>query len=316
MKSLNCLDLLRPAHQAPILQVCNCKIGGSHVRKILVITIALLLSTTSLFAQTYDLTYNNTACLADGITYATVVVTDVSTQSKTCFKITISVNESAFTEGPNFGMQKFGFNYTGTITSIEVSDPNFWTNLKEEQMAGFGRFDTVASTTGMYRVKSLTITVCGTDLAIEGCYTAHIADFILPANSTNYCDECVTSAFFSNCGPVTKKPAPTEPCNNTAVTLSSFTAQAGKGLVTINWKTETEIDNAGFNLYRAESIDGSLVKINGDVLIPAEGSGIQGASYQFIDTAVKNRFKTYLYILEDVEFDGDTGLHGPISVTK
>ena len=91
------------------------------MKKILIITIALLLSTTNLFA--YDLIYNNTACLADGITYGTVDVTDVSTQSKTCFKVTITVNESAFTEGPNFGMQKFGFNYTGTITSIVVSDP-------------------------------------------------------------------------------------------------------------------------------------------------------------------------------------------------
>jgi hypothetical protein len=283
------------------------------MKKIFLITIALLLSTTNLFA--YDLTYNNTACLADGTTYATVVVTDVSTQSKTCFAITITVNESAFTIGPNFGMQKFGFNYTGTITSIEVSDPNFWTNLKEEQMAGFGRFDTVASTTGSYRIKSLTITVCGTDLAIEGCFTAHIADFKLPANPTNYCDECVSSAFFSSCGPIEKKPAPTEPCNNTAITLSSFTAQADKGSVTINWKTETEIDNAGFNLYRADLIGGSLVKINGDALIPGAGTSTSGASYQFIDTAVKNRMKA-VYILEDVEFDGDTVLHGSISVTK
>jgi hypothetical protein len=283
------------------------------MKKIFLITIAFLLSTTNLFAATYDLTYNNTACLADGITYATVVVTDVSANSKTCFEIKITVNESSFTEGPNFGMQKFGFNFTGTITSIDVSDPNFWTNVKEEQMSGFGPFDKVASTTGLYRVKSLTITVCGTDLAIEGCFAAHIADFILPVDPTNYCDECVTSAFFGSCGPIEKKPAPTEPCGNTAIALSSLTAQRGKGSVTINWKTETEIDNAGFNVYRADLIDGSLVKINSS-LIPAQGTSTQGASYQFIDTAVKNRFKTYLYLLEDAEFDGDTKLHGPISV--
>jgi hypothetical protein len=290
---------------------------GDHMKKIFLITIALLLSTTILFAQSYDLTYNNTACLADGIKYATVVVTDVSTPSKKCFDINITLNGSAFTKGPNFGMQKFGFNYTGTIDSIAVSAPDFYTTKNEQQMDGFGTFDKVASATGIDRVSTLTLTVCGTaDLTIEGCFSVHIADFILPANPANYCDECVSSAFFGNCDAVTKKPAPTEPCDETAITLSSFTAQAGKGSVTINWRTETEINNAGFNIYRAESIDGTIVKINGDVLIPAEGSGIQGASYQFIDTAMKNRFKTYLYILEDVEFDGDTELHGPISVAK
>lgn len=78
-----------------------------------------------------------------------------------------------------------------------------------------------------------------------------------------------------------------------------------------SWNAESEIDNAGFNLYRAESEDGEYVKIN-DSLIPAEGSPTQGASYQFIDENVQNR-KTYYYKLEDIDLKGISTMHGPVS---
>ena len=67
----------------------------------------------------------------------------------------------------------------------------------------------------------------------------------------------------------------------------------------------------GFNLYRAESEDGEYVKFN-DSLIPAEGSPTQGASYQFVDENVQNR-KTYYYKLEDIDLNGTSMMHGPVS---
>jgi hypothetical protein len=97
----------------------------------------------------------------------------------------------------------------------------------------------------------------------------------------------------------------------TLITLSSFTATPSGRKVTLSWTTESEIDNAGFNLYRAESEDGKYVKIN-DSLIPAEGSTTQGATYQFVDDNVKNR-NTYYYKLEDLDLDGTSTMHGPVS---
>ena len=44
----------------------------------------------------------------------------------------------------------------------------------------------------------------------------------------------------------------------------------GDGSVTLKWKTAAEIDNAGFNIYRAKRKNGSCTKTN-DVLSPAEG---------------------------------------------
>jgi hypothetical protein len=97
----------------------------------------------------------------------------------------------------------------------------------------------------------------------------------------------------------------------TLVQLSSFEAIPESGKVTLKWVTESEIDNAGFNIYRAEAEDGEYVKINTS-LIPAEGSPTQGASYQYVDENVKNR-TTYYYKLEDIDLNGNSTMHGPVS---
>ena len=100
----------------------------------------------------------------------------------------------------------------------------------------------------------------------------------------------------------------------TLITLSSFTASAKSGRVILSWSTESETDNAGFNIYRATAEDGEYIKIN-DYLIPAEGSPTQGASYEFEDKDVQNR-KTYYYKLGDIDLNGKSTMHGPKSATS
>lgn len=99
----------------------------------------------------------------------------------------------------------------------------------------------------------------------------------------------------------------------TLITLSSFKATAHAGSVTIFWSTASETANAGFNIYRSEG-GGEYKQINAE-LIPAKGSPTQGAKYEYTDHDVKNR-KTYWYKLEDVDFNGATTFHGPVSVTS
>lgn len=79
----------------------------------------------------------------------------------------------------------------------------------------------------------------------------------------------------------------------------------------LQWSTESEIGSAGFNLYSAASADGPYEKIN-DVAIPAEGSPTEGASYEFIDEDASNR-KTYYYRLEEIDMNGVSTFHGPVS---
>ena len=96
-----------------------------------------------------------------------------------------------------------------------------------------------------------------------------------------------------------------------AIDLASFTAQAGAGGVTLAWETGTELDNAGFNLYRATSADGPYTQIN-DALIAAEGDPVSGASYSFVDAP---GYGTFYYQLEDVDYNGVSTMHGPVKVT-
>jgi len=94
------------------------------------------------------------------------------------------------------------------------------------------------------------------------------------------------------------------------IELVSFTATPGKGTVTLAWETGTEVDNAGFNLYRATAGAGPYTRING-ALIPAEGDAVSGASYSFLDTP---GYGIFYYQLEDVDYYGVSTLHGPAKV--
>ena len=96
----------------------------------------------------------------------------------------------------------------------------------------------------------------------------------------------------------------------TAVALASFTARLGVGSVHLAWETAAEIDNAGFNLYRAAAKDGPYARVNG-ALIPARGDPTSGASYAFTDEGLAPGI--YFYKLEDVETSGVATLHGPVS---
>ncbi len=94
----------------------------------------------------------------------------------------------------------------------------------------------------------------------------------------------------------------------TAITLTSFTVTTLQNEILIEWKTDMELDNAGFNIWRSEEVDGEYIKIN-DSLIQAEGSDYQ---YSFADNAVV-KGKTYYYKLEDIDLNGVATLHGPVS---
>ncbi len=72
--------------------------------------------------------------------------------------------------------------------------------------------------------------------------------------------------------------------------------------VTVQWDTETEINTAGFNLYRSESEKDDYILIN-ETLIDSEGNSVSGASYEYVDSSVE-RGKTFYYLLEEVQIDG------------
>lgn len=97
----------------------------------------------------------------------------------------------------------------------------------------------------------------------------------------------------------------------TAIELASFEASVGRGgQVQLKWVTGTEIDNAGFNIYRVELARSQQVKVNSELIAP-HGSEVAGASYSFTDRPGPG---TFYYVLEDVDTSGVRTQHGPIEV--
>jgi hypothetical protein len=97
----------------------------------------------------------------------------------------------------------------------------------------------------------------------------------------------------------------------TAVTLMSFEAVPSDGAVDLGWRTGSELQNQGFNLYRGPSAAGPWTRLN-PALIPGLGSSPLGQSYSWRDGGLTNGVR-YYYRLEDVDTKSVSTFHGPVS---
>lgn len=79
------------------------------------------------------------------------------------------------------------------------------------------------------------------------------------------------------------------------------TGEPGQPVI-IRWSTESEVNTAGYNLYRASAEEGPWEKLN-PRLIPGSPDPLRGGSYVFTDTHVIAG-ATYWYELEEVELSG------------
>ena len=88
------------------------------------------------------------------------------------------------------------------------------------------------------------------------------------------------------------------------VALSSFRpVRMETGEVLIRWRTESELDNAGFNILRSETRDGGFTVINVKGIIPGYGTSSEQHLYSYTDTTARSDV-IYYYRIEDVSFDG------------
>jgi hypothetical protein len=98
----------------------------------------------------------------------------------------------------------------------------------------------------------------------------------------------------------------------TNIVLSSFTAEISQYGILIGWTTETEPNNAGFNIFRSQQENGEYVKIN-ESFISALGNTTSGTSYRYTDNP--ENAGVYYYKLQAISLSGDSSFHGPVSVT-
>lgn len=82
--------------------------------------------------------------------------------------------------------------------------------------------------------------------------------------------------------------------------------------VVARWQTLSEIDNAGFYVWRAETPEGPWAVINPDI-IPGRGNETTGALYAIFDDAVEPGL-TYYYKLEDVDTSGHSTFYWVVPV--
>ncbi len=105
------------------------------------------------------------------------------------------------------------------------------------------------------------------------------------------------------------------------VELSSFSVMRNEaGAVVLTWTTESEVDNAGFNLRRSETRNSGFTLINA-ALIAGAGTTGERQTYTFTDTSAKPGVE-YYYQIEEVAFDGKPQalamrmLRGPVSASN
>lgn len=72
--------------------------------------------------------------------------------------------------------------------------------------------------------------------------------------------------------------------------------------VTVTWETASEVDAAGFRLFRSENPEGPFTLRSTDLIV-AEGDPLVGAEYRFEDTEVIWG-KRYYYQLEELTLSG------------
>ena len=100
-----------------------------------------------------------------------------------------------------------------------------------------------------------------------------------------------------------------------AVELARFEAWPEGTAIHVAWETVSEVDTAGFNLYRGESAGGGYERLN-EALIPAQAPGSpDGAVYGWIDGDGLAAGQGYYYWLEVVDLHGHGQIFGPATAT-
>ncbi len=95
------------------------------------------------------------------------------------------------------------------------------------------------------------------------------------------------------------------------VTLSSFKVTRTANGAILNWITESELDNAGFNILRSNTKTGEFQQINVKLI---QGAGTTGerSTYTWTDTTAKPN-TVYYYQIEDVSH---AGVHQTLTTTR
>jgi len=218
-----------------------------------------------------------------------------------CLLAFLSLISLMFLSSSAFAQHSGDFKYTFSSQAYELSPTTTTTRLASTT--------SIKSTTSSAPVELSPTTTTAPTTSIKSTTSSAPVELspttttIQPATTTTtICD----GDYWKNLYEQTK--AELDACLNPSVQIeiSTLAATPSDKKVILKWKTETETDNAGFNVWRSDN----FVKIN-DGLIPALGSAVSGSEYDFVDEWVLNG-KRYFYLLEDIDTNGMSTFHGPV----
>jgi len=95
---------------------------------------------------------------------------------------------------------------------------------------------------------------------------------------------------------------------------SAFLAWYGsnRAHVVVEWTTASELNTAGFNIFRGLAADDEMAQLNTRLISPSPDA-LSGGNYRFEDrSAIPGQ--TYIYYVEEVESSGATSRFGPIEI--
>ncbi|MCK5145852.1 T9SS type A sorting domain-containing protein [bacterium] len=97
-----------------------------------------------------------------------------------------------------------------------------------------------------------------------------------------------------------------------AVSMSSISAEITDEGLTLHWRTESELDCAGFHIWRRNENSDTFVCLTSELIL-ARGSGSEAVEYKYVDITAKPG-KIYIYQIEEHEQNGQKYLHNPVRV--
>jgi hypothetical protein len=98
-----------------------------------------------------------------------------------------------------------------------------------------------------------------------------------------------------------------EPTRPTAVGLASLTARRTTSGVVVTWRTASEVEIAGFHVYR-----GSM-RVNRSLIVAKHAGTARGAVHRLLDRRAR-RGVSYTYRLQVVRLDGTRAVAGLVSL--
>jgi len=98
------------------------------------------------------------------------------------------------------------------------------------------------------------------------------------------------------------------------VEMTTFAATRAADQVDLTWRTESELNNLGFNIYRSEQKEEGYNRLS-DELIRGQGTTSAAHDYSYIDDNIEAD-KDYWYTIETISTDGLSTFYGPVQAAS